>query len=71
MYQVEVFYPAKYYPEMDDQLTEILGYSDCSGMGFGERDHSWYFKTKKAAKAAYDKVKRIKKVKVHLDVVED
>lgn len=72
MYQVEVIYSAKYYPEMDAVLRKAIGsYSHASGMGFGERDASWYYKTKKAAQKAYKAAKKIKNVTVGLNELDD
>lgn len=47
-YCLQIVYPAQHYPKGDHTLEELLGSCSASGMGFGERDLSWYFKTVKA-----------------------
>lgn len=56
-YSVEVCYPDDLYPDKDRIMEEIVGImSHGSGMGFGERDMSWSYKTLPAAKRCFDKL---------------
>jgi hypothetical protein len=63
-YVVRVSYPSSKYPQMDKVIEKAVGYSHGSGMGFGERDHSWYYKTRKAAEKLAEKLNRIKGIDV-------
>jgi hypothetical protein len=70
-FRIELRYPAKLYfdTNIEARIQKAAGYSSGSGMGFGQRDHSWYPKTEKAAKkklAQLRKLKSIKGLKVQL-----
>ena len=56
---VEMSYPAKFYPDMDDHIQKTMKkYADSSGMGFGARDLTWTFKREKEAIAFAKKLQR-------------
>lgn len=61
-FKIEVMYDIVHYPKLDDKLHTLLGYSDASGAGFGERNMSWYFKSKTSAQKAFNKIRRLKNV---------
>lgn len=62
-YIIDVTYGGEHYPQLDQKLNDIFGrYSDESGMGFGERDLAWFFKTRRTAQKYFDKLSRMKKL---------
>ena len=48
-YEVMAYYPAELYPSYESEIIEKVGNSDASGMGLGERDHTYTRSTKRAA----------------------
>ena len=56
-YIVDLSYPADLFFSVDHgaadhpdrRIVKVAGYSGASGMGFGERDHSWYDLTEAGA----------------------
>ncbi len=59
-YRLQIIYPAQFYSNGDRKICKAVGrtYSDASGMGFGERDMSFYFDTKKKADNACKRVEK-------------
>ena len=72
MWRIEVSYAGRYYPCMDEIIEKIAKReSDGSGMGLGERDLSFYFKTKKQAeKFASDLDKFVKMMNFEITIGE-
>ena len=59
-YLISVAYPADLYPEYDTKLAKLVNMKDYgSGMGFGERDLHFSFKTYKKALDAFEKFSKI------------
>lgn len=63
-YQVRIFYDANHYPAMDLVIHKIIKrkYNDASGMGFGERDVAFDFKSRASALKAFDKLSKVKRI---------
>ena len=60
---VNATYPANLYPQYDEKLSKLVKKNDYgSGMGFGERDITFYFSNTRKALAAFDKLNRCKKL---------
>lgn len=64
-WSVTIMYSGEGYPEYDDRIRKLLHKDhDGGGMGFGQRDLGYSFKTKKGAlnlyKRAKQKVSRLK-----------
>lgn len=69
-YTVIASYSAEYYWRgFDNKLFQAAGSSsDGSGMGFGERDHSWSGLTKNVAEKIVKKLKKLQTKKNSLKV---
>lgn len=60
-YQIIVDYPSKYYDKFDTLIKKTLKKdSDGSGMGFGQRDLSFYYRTLPAAIKAFQKLNKLR-----------
>jgi len=56
-YALWIYYDAKHFKEgYDDIIEGAIGNSHGSGMGFGERDHSYHGLTKEKAERLKEKV---------------
>ncbi len=53
---ITITYPDKYYPQLDHMFIKILGESSGSGMGFGKREKTWWYETKKDMDNARKKI---------------
>lgn len=55
LYRVLAHYPAELYlaSDYETEITEKVGHSDGSGIGLGERDHTYTRSTKRAAEQIY------------------
>ena len=63
-FRVELTYPGRLYSDVtEEKIRKAGGYSHASGMGFGVRDHAWYFKAKKPATTKAAKLSRLKSIK--------
>jgi hypothetical protein len=58
IYMVETSYDIKHYPDKDQELESMLGMSDESGIGFGQRDIGWCFKTQQEAENAKKEIEK-------------
>ena len=59
-YKLDVSYPAEEYPSKDVVMDNLVGRRhEASGMGFGMRDLSWYFKNKATRDARYRRLKKL------------
>lgn len=57
---LNVCYASRYYPGYDRELEKALGDCDGSGIGLGQRDMSWYYKSKPALVKAVGKLMALK-----------
>jgi hypothetical protein len=70
---VTMSYPSDLFfnSDVESRISKAAGYSGASGMGFGERDHSWYDLTEKQANAKVAKLTALKVEGARVDSYED
>ena len=68
VFELGISYPGERYPELDAVLRKRIGKREhSSGMGMGERDMQFTFKTYEEARAAQVKALRFKGVTSFID----
>lgn len=72
-YIVLMSYPSDLFfnSDVESRIVKAAGHSGGSGMGFGERDHSWYNLTEKQADAKAAKLNALNVEGGRVDSYED
>jgi hypothetical protein len=59
---VDLSYPSDLFfsTDTEERIRKVAGFSGASGMGFGERDHSWYDLTEAGAEKLKGELEALK-----------